>query len=151
MTLKRTMTGTRADLIAAFRAERDQAAREADEDLGAADRNAPERRAHSSAYLEALDWALALVQDWQQTAGGEDGAAEGDTLELTTETAFGARVIQAVTALRANRNFVLWIARGGIRVAAIIDAADVHEPGDCCCDNCPYEGDHREKSRSAAE
>lgn len=39
---------------------------------------------------------------------------------------------------------VTWIERDGQVIAALIPAEEVHEPGQCCCGNCPWKGDHGE-------
>jgi hypothetical protein len=37
---------------------------------------------------------------------------------------------------------LVWLTRDGVRLAAVIPAADVHEPGTCCCQHCPWNGNH---------
>lgn len=34
------------------------------------------------------------------------------------------------------------LTEGGLLVAAIVPAADVHEVGKCCCQHCPWGGVH---------
>lgn len=42
---------------------------------------------------------------------------------------------------------VTWVTRNGNVVAAIIPARNYHDPGECCCKHCPWNGDHSEPGR----
>jgi hypothetical protein len=37
----------------------------------------------------------------------------------------------------------------GAGQVAIIPAASYHDPGECCCGNCPWDGDHRNRVPSS--
>jgi hypothetical protein len=65
-----------------------------------------------------------------------------DRRKVLKLSALGARPAHAVESAARLRQ-VTWIENGtGQVVAAIIPAEDVHEPGHCCCKNCPWDGDH---------
>lgn len=58
----------------------------------------------------------------------------------------GASFKVAVAATAADHRDVTWIESHGQTVAAIIPAQDYHPPDRCCCQNCPWDNDHREKT-----
>lgn len=53
----------------------------------------------------------------------------------------------AVNAAERDTRDVTWI-KGwtGQVVAAMIPARNYHPPHECCCKNCPWNNDHREKT-----
>lgn len=68
---------------------------------------------------------------------GRDPDMPGRTIIVGEQSAFEAA--RAVTSAAPA-----WIMSGisGHAIAVIIPAADWHEPGTCCCKNCPWNGNH---------
>lgn len=52
------------------------------------------------------------------------------------------RLAEAVLSADAETRPVTFVTVGGQGQAAIIPAAEYHDPHRCCCKNCPYGGDH---------
>jgi hypothetical protein len=50
------------------------------------------------------------------------------------------RLVDAVTAARDGEPTALMI--DGTWAGVLIPAADYHDPGKCCCKNCPWGNDH---------
>lgn len=54
----------------------------------------------------------------------------------------GASFLVAVAATATDQRDVTWVENHGQVVAAIIPARNYHPPGECCCKNCPWNGNH---------
>lgn len=56
----------------------------------------------------------------------------------------GASYQVAVASIATDRQDVIWVESHGQIVAALIPARNYHDPRQCCCKNCPWNGDHDE-------
>jgi hypothetical protein len=73
-----------------------------------------------------------------------DGESSWPHLELGAlyGPLFRAEVAQAVSKVRGGAGSVI-LTLNGQAVAAVIPPEDLHEPGTCCCKNCPWGGEHQ--------
>ena len=61
-----------------------------------------------------------------------------------------ASFLVAAAEVATEERDVIWIESHGQVVGAIIPARNYHDPDQCCCENCPWNGDHREPARPQA-
>lgn len=73
-------------------------------------------------------------------AGRHEASREHTISTHTGHDAASFLIAVADTAL--EHRDVTWVRQHGTVVAAIIPAAAYHPPDQCCCKNCPWNGDH---------